>query len=96
VDPALARQQVLLRFDPYDLSQIQVWHEGKQYADAVPFRLRNHRYRGIEPETTPLATEGLNYLELARQQHAASKQSELGGMSFARLVKADGRDRNAH
>lgn len=96
VEPALARQRVLLRFDPYDLSQVQVWHEGKRHADAVPFRLRNQRHRGVEPAEAPIATEGLNYLELARQEHAAGKQREIGQMSYARFLKGDRRDGRGH
>lgn len=96
VDPALARRRVLLRFDPYDLTQIQVWHEGKQYPDAVPFRFRKSRHPGVEQPQDAVAVEGLNYLNLARQEHAASKQAEVGRMSYARFVKADRRANDAH
>jgi putative transposase len=96
VDAALARRRVVLCFDPYDLSQIQVWHEDKRHADAVPFRLRNHRHPGVEPAEEPVVPDGLNYLTLARQQHEANTAQELGRMSYARLVKTDGRDENAH
>lgn len=91
VDAGLARQRVLLRFDPYDLSQIQVWHEEKRHADATPVQLRKHRHKGVEPPsgTTPPAATGLNYLELARQQRAANKQAELGQMTYASLVKPE-------
>lgn len=96
VDPALARRRILLRFDPYDLSQIQVWHEKTQYPDAVPFRLRQTRHPKVEPAEGAVAAEGLNYLELARQEHAASKQSEVGRMSYARFLKVDRREESAH
>jgi putative transposase len=96
VDPALARQRVLLRFDPYDLTQIQVWHADRRYADATPFRLRNPRHRGVEPAEVPVVTVGLNYLELAQQEHAAAKQRETGRMSYARFLKEDRRDGRAH
>lgn len=88
VDTGLARQRVLLRFDPYDLSQIQVWHEGQRRPDAVPMQLRRHRHKGVETPTTepaPVPT-GLNYLELAKQQHAVNQQAALGQMSFTHLV----------
>lgn len=95
-DSGLARQRVLLRYDPYDLSQIQVWHEGKRYPDAVPVQLRRERHKGVEPpEPVPVPT-GLNYLTLAKQQHAANTQAELGRMSYARLVTPAGGDDNAH
>ena len=91
VDAGLARQRVRLRFDPYDLSQIQVWHEENRSSDAVPVQLRRHRHKGVEPAEkaeTPVPT-GLNYLELAKQQHAANKQAELGQMSFTRMVSPE-------
>lgn len=95
VDPALARQRVLLRFDPYDLNQIQIWYEGKRYPDAVPFRMRQARHPGVEQPQAPVAVKGLNYLDLARQEHEARKQTEVGRMSYARFVKADRRASNA-
>lgn len=95
VDSALARRRVVLRYDPYDLGEIQVWYEGKRYADAVPVRLRRQRHKGVEqPEPAPAPT-GLNYLTLAKQQHPTNVQTELGWMSFARLVTPDGGDGHA-
>lgn len=88
VDSGLSRQRVLLRYDPYDLSQIQVWHEGKRNSDAVPVQLRRHRHKGVDPVEPPVApaAAGLNYLTLAKQQHAAKKEAELGQMSYTRMV----------
>lgn len=95
VDPAVTRRRVRLRFDPYDLNQIQVWHEEKRYADAVPFRIRQARHPSVEQPQAPVV-EGLNYLDLARQEHAANKQAEVGRMSYTRFVKTDRRSSNAH
>ncbi|WP_229776942.1 Mu transposase C-terminal domain-containing protein, partial [Alicyclobacillus cellulosilyticus] len=39
VDPELARQKVTLRYDPFDLTVIQVWSEGKRWPDAKPVDL---------------------------------------------------------
>jgi putative transposase len=91
VDAGLSRQRVLLRFDPYDLSQIQVWHEGKRSPDALPVQLRRHRHKGVEqPESAPVPTPtGLNYLTLAKQQHAANKQATLGQMSYSHLLSPE-------
>jgi len=36
VDLELVGQKVLLRYDPFDLSSIQVWYDSERYADASP------------------------------------------------------------
>lgn len=35
-----AGQKTLLRFDPFDLKTVQVWHEGRRLPDAVPLDVR--------------------------------------------------------
>jgi len=92
----LARLQVLLRYDPYDLTQIQVWHDEKRFADATPVQLRRHRHKGVEPAEPAPTPTGLNYLSLAKQQHEANKQAELGRMSYAAVVAPDAEKRRAH
>lgn len=97
VDAGLVRQQVLLRYDPYDLTQIQVWHADKQFADATPVQLRRQRHKGVEPaEPAAPAPTGLNYLTLAKQQHAKNKQAELGRMSYAAVISPEGGKHRAH
>ena len=54
VEPGLARQQVELRYDPFDLSEIQVWFHDKRYANATPLKLRRHTDKRVAP---PLASE---------------------------------------
>ena len=95
VDAGLARQRVLLRYDPYELSQIQVWQEGKRFADAVPLQLRRHRHKSVGPAEAAPAPTGLNYLTLAKQQHEANKQAELGRMSYAHMVSPERREGRA-
>jgi putative transposase len=97
VDAGLVRQQALLRYDPYDLTQIQVWHADKRFADDTPVQLRRQRHKGVEPaESAAPAPTGLNYLTLAKQQHAANKQAELGRMSYAAVISPEGGKHRAH
>ncbi|MBM3459301.1 MAG: DDE-type integrase/transposase/recombinase, partial [Armatimonadetes bacterium] len=49
VEAVLARRKVRVRYDPYDLSQIQVWHEGTRFPDAVPLELRRPRHHAPPP-----------------------------------------------
>ena len=46
-DSKLARQKVAVRYNPFNLSEIQVWQDEKRYADAVPVEL-NRKRRGQE------------------------------------------------
>lgn len=45
VDSDLARRTVALRYDPFDLSELQVWDGEQRYANAVPVELNNKRSR---------------------------------------------------
>jgi hypothetical protein len=90
VEASLTRQQVLLRYDPYDLSQIQVWYEGKRFLDAVPVQLRRQRHKGVDPAEPAPAPTGLNYLDLAKKQHELNKKAALGRMSYTSMVTPEG------
>ena len=41
VEQELAKKEVLVRYDAFDLSVLEVWHEGKQYKNAIPYEIRN-------------------------------------------------------
>ena len=41
VDTSLCGRKISLRYDPFDLSIIQVWHLGKRFSDAKPLELQN-------------------------------------------------------
>jgi len=58
VEPILAGQKLVLRFDPFDLSEIQVWWEDKRYANAVPLKLRRHVDKRVAPIPEPLTPPG--------------------------------------
>ena len=86
VDPALTGRRVELRYDPEDLSSIDVWLDGKPAGAAVPFVTRRHVHRAVpqaaRPE--PIAT-GVDYLGLV----AAAHDDEAGTgakIDFAQLA----------
>lgn len=75
VDSALARKRVALRYDPFDLTELQVWYEDKRFANATPVELKRRRRR--EPEATQPdaeAGEQLSFLDLAEQKRQAAWQ----------------------
>jgi transposase InsO family protein len=83
VDSSLARRTVALRYDPFDLSQLQVWHGEQRYADAVPVELNNKRSRkaaAAAPAEAPEspADETLSFLALAeKRRQTAWTEEEL-------------------
>lgn len=92
VETTLASQKVMLRYDPFDLSQIQVWLDGKRHPDAAPVALRRKRRREVERlTTTPAPATGLNFLALAKKQHEERMRQELGQTQFSRLVGKEGK-----
>jgi len=90
VDDALALRQVELRFDPEDLSRLDVYWEGRPMGQAVPFVLGRHVHRQV-PQTvsapssmtaTPTPT-GVDYLGLVLAAHEAE---HFGSIAFRDLA----------
>jgi len=79
VDSELGGKQVVLRFDPFDLSQIQVWYEGKSWADATVVDLTRPYDRRVKPDTLTLVEEQdgqLSFLEAAEQKRKAAWEED--------------------
>lgn len=83
VDPALVNCRVELRFDPADLSTIEVFRDGRSYGGAVPFVIGRHVHRQIPPAPAPaVEPTGIDYLGLVQ---AAYEQETLGYIAFRDL-----------
>lgn len=83
VEPGLMREEIQLRFDPYDMSVIQIWKDGKRRKDARMLqKLSMKRAKASdptdsvqhEPQSTPKT--GLNYVELAYEKYMADQQQK--------------------
>ena len=84
VDPALAGSKVELVFDPFDLSDIDVHHRGRQMGKAVPFQLGRHVHPKAHNDTPPPAPPtGIDYLRLLQDRHTSSLGARL---SYAQLA----------
>lgn len=53
VDSRLAGRKVQLRYDPFDLSRVQVWHEEVRCANAVPYQLVREHDERVRPGPRP-------------------------------------------
>ncbi|MFZ5639176.1 MAG: hypothetical protein ACOY4Q_00570 [Bacillota bacterium] len=89
-DLRLVKKKVALRFDPQDLSRLEVWFEGQQYPDALPLNMTRHRHKALPELEQPRESTGLNFLEdtkaaLAKEQAEGLRNS----LSFAKLIKED-------
>jgi putative transposase len=90
VDPALTGRRVELRYDPEDLTRIDVFLDGKPAGKAVPFITRRHVHRAVpqaaRPDPDPT---GIDYLGLV----AAAHDDEAGTgakIDFTQLGKLAG------
>ena len=85
VDPALTGRRVELRYDPEDLTRLDVFLDGRAAGQAVPFVTRRHVHRAVpqaaRPDPDPT---GIDYLGLV----AAAHDDEAGAgakIDFTRL-----------
>lgn len=75
VDSRLSRKRIALRYDPFDLTGgIQVWLDGKRYADATPVELKRRRVRPQEEsmDTAQPEPQQMSFLELAEKKRQAA------------------------
>ena len=92
VDPALTGRRVELRYDPEDLSRIEVFLDGRPAGAAVPFVIGRHVHRAVAPPGPPAADPtGIDYLGMV----AAAHDEEAGAgtaIDFTRLQLLPGGD----
>lgn len=83
VESMLAGQKVQVRFDSYDLSEIQVWKDGTRYENARVLKLRDPKQQRVKtPEAESLAVQptGLNYVELLYEEHRRQIRQTQGAV----------------
>jgi putative transposase len=94
VDPALTGRRVELRYDPEDLSAIEVYLDGKPAGAAVPYITRRHVHRAVPQAARPdPAATGIDYLGLVAAAHddEAGTGAKIDFTALARLA-GNGRD----
>ncbi|MBW5447166.1 hypothetical protein GE107_13975 [Cohnella sp. CFH 77786] len=87
VETKLAGSQIQVRFDPHDLTLIQVWKDSVRFQDAKPLKLRDPRQKTKkteqQTEQKPPKT-GLNYVELlAEEQNRQIREAQAAKLSLA-------------
>ena len=70
VDPSLVGRRVELRYDPEDLTRIDVYYEGRPAGVATPFVIGRHTHRAVPQAARPTPTPtGIDYLGLVAAAH---------------------------
>ena len=70
VDPSLVGRRVELRYDPEDLSVIDVFYDGRAAGVATPFVTRRHTHRAVPQAQRPVPeATGVDYLALVQKAH---------------------------
>lgn len=90
VDPILAGQQVELRFDPFDLSEVEIWRGGHFVAKAQVQKLERARHLSLDRIPAPaeeVSREHVDFLAVLRAEHQAALAQELGTISFAQALR---------
>jgi hypothetical protein len=88
VDPALVSRRVELRYDPTDLTRIDVFYDGRPAGVATPFVTKRHTHRAV-PQAKPPDPEptGIDYLALVQKAHE-EEAGTGGGIDFSQLMFA--------
>ncbi|WP_160327275.1 Mu transposase C-terminal domain-containing protein, partial [Ferroacidibacillus organovorans] len=81
VDDELANKKVQLRYDPFDLTTIQVWYGEHRYADAAPIDLTRRYDRRVQQEVEASAppAPGISMFEALKQKQRVNAE----GLRFA-------------
>jgi transposase InsO family protein len=84
----LVGQKVELRYDPFDLRDVEVWFNGQCLAQAEPVHLQKSTQPGVTPDPTPPPTpsSGVDYLALLRQERERLLREQLPPIPFTRLT----------
>ncbi len=70
VDPSLVGRRVELRYDPEDLTRLDIFYEGKPAGVATPFVIGRHTHRAVPQAARPAPTPtGVDYLGLVAAAH---------------------------
>lgn len=85
----LRGRTIELRYDPFDLSHLELWFQDTFLQQVQPDHLVNPSHPDVTPDPSPAppsANTGLDYLALLRAEHDRLLQAQLDGIHFAHLT----------
>ena len=87
VDTALRRRRVQVLYDPYDLSSVLIFYDGRRVERALP------QVPGEAPVSAPSAKPrpepSVDYLELLRKDHERRRGEQVAAIRFASAKRDD-------
>ncbi|MBI3244148.1 MAG: DDE-type integrase/transposase/recombinase [Chloroflexi bacterium] len=94
VEPQWAGRTLELRFDPFDLSHVELYLEGQLLGLASVLTQGRQRHLAVErlatePPPPPKPQTALDFLAALRAEYAQQQQQTLGRLSFAELLSPD-------
>lgn len=92
----LRRQTVQLRYDPFDLTRIEVWLNDAFLQLAEPERIVTTVHPDVDPDPVPAPDPetGLDYLALLRQERERLIREQLDDIHFSRLQASNSKEQN--
>jgi putative transposase len=90
VDPQFVNRQIELRFDPFDLSILEVWLDGQSFGKANVVQQGRDKHIAVE-HLTPhspapaLPNSSLDYLALLRVEYQQHQRQQAGTLRFSQL-----------
>ena len=91
VDPSLSGRKLELRFDPFDLSHLELFLDGNPIGKASVLIQNKQRHISVEhlatqPPEPPRPRSSLDYLTALRTQYQEQLRKAAGPLQFTRLV----------
>jgi putative transposase len=90
--PELAGHAVTIRYSPFDLTAVEVFHRGASHGHAQPHVIGRHCHPKVKqaPQAVPAVT-GIDYLQLLEDKRAAADGATCS-ISYTRLAPAAGQE----
>jgi putative transposase len=90
VDPQFVGREIELRFDPFDLSVLEVWLDGQSFGKANVVQQGRDQHIAVErliPQTTAPAQpkSPLDYLAILRAEYQQDQRQLAGSLRFTQL-----------
>jgi transposase InsO family protein len=88
----LRRQKIEIRFDPFDLAHLEIWHNQTYLQDAELEQLTRTTQAGVDPDPTPQtspADPALDYLALLRTERDRLLDEQFPPLRFSQLSDPD-------
>ncbi len=79
MDPFLAGRKIECVFDPFDMTELTVYWQGRKVGRAVPQVIGRHAHPKAPPDEdpAPAALTGIDYLQLVADADAAALGEQL-------------------